>query len=226
MFENLAKSAGNQRAKLASGTRTAAISCGGVGYEPWLPGKVRSWRLKFWVARVLLSLVALGGAAQAGQVEDPQAIANKAYAEIKRGLNVNLSNTLVNQYFDTPSMAIHALGSPYRSLSNDQKKAYVQAFDAYFKKTLYRFLTTYKDVTMSNLTSRIEGDRAIARCVLIPVNDQPIELAFPLFLGRENWKANDVVVDSVSLIVAYKPQFNRLFQQGGFDGLVAYLNSH
>src|SRR5580704_10355787 len=122
------------------GTRTTTISFHGVGHELWLLAKVRNWdgRLKSWAACVLLSMVAFGGAVQAAQVEDPKAIANRVYAELKGGLNVDLSNALVNQYFDTPSMAIHALGLPYRDLSNDQKKAYVQAFDGYFKKALYR----------------------------------------------------------------------------------------
>ena len=215
-------------AKLEMGSCTTAIGLRRVGHALCLPAKVRSWggRLKSWAACVLLSMAAFGGAVQAAQVEDPKAIADRVYAELKGGLNVDLSNALVNQYFDTSSMATHALGLPYRDLSNDQKNVYVQAFDGYFKKALYRFLITYKDVTISNLTSRIEGDRAIVRCVLTPANDQPINLSFNLFLGRENWKANDVVVNSVNLIVAYKPEFNRLYRQGGFDGLVAYLNSH
>ena len=230
MFENLSKKAGNGCAKLAIGARATGPRCRGVGYERRRRGGgVRTWggcftfRMAWWL---LLSFTAFGGPVRAEQVEDPQAIANRLYAEIKGNLNVDLSNALVNQYFDTPSMAIHALGLPYRSLSGDQKKAYVQAFDAYFKKTLYRFLTTYKDVAISNLNSRINGDRAIARCLLTPLNGQPIELAFNLFLGQENWKADDVVVNSVSLVLAYKPQFIQLYRQGGFDGLVAYLNSY
>ena len=210
--------------------RATALYCRGVGYELRRSGggmRTRGgWFTFRTVCCLLLSLAAFDGTVRAGQLEDPEAIANKVYAEIKGGLNVDLSNALVNQYFDTPSMAVHALGLPYRSFSVDQKKAYIQAFDAYFKKALYRFLTTYKDVAISNLNSRVAGDRAIARCLLTPVNGQPIELAFNLYLGQENWKANDVVVDSVSLVVAYKPQFTQLYRQGGVDGLVAYLNSH
>jgi ABC-type transporter MlaC component len=110
---------------------------------------------------VFLSLAAAAGAVQAGQPEDPQVVAQKVYADIKANLNVDLSNTLVDQYFDTHSMAIQALGAPYRSFTADQKTTYEKAFDTYFKKSLFHVLTTYKNVTISGLTSRV--DRAAGK---------------------------------------------------------------
>ncbi len=182
---------------------------------------------KFRMAAFFMAIWAASGAvAQAAAVEDPQVIAQNVYAQIKDHLNVDLSNTLVNQYFDTHSMAVQALGHSYGSLSSDQRAAYVQAFDAYFKNALYHFLTAQRDARFSDLSSRIEGDRAIARCVLTPVHGGAIELAFKLILGKDSWKASDVMVDNVSLILGYRAQFRSLYTQGGFDGLVAYLNNH
>jgi phospholipid transport system substrate-binding protein len=182
----------------------------------------RSWL----TGTMLLALAVVGGAAQAAPAEDPQAVAQKVYAQIKSNLNVDLSNSLVDQYFDTHSMAVQALGFPYRGFSDEQKTAYVQAFDGYFKKALFRVLTNYKNVTISGLTSRVEGDRANVRCVVNPTNGQPVDLVLNLSLVQGAWRANDVVVDNISLIVSYRPQFDSLFKQSGFSGLITYLNSH
>ncbi|MDB5976897.1 MAG: toluene tolerance family protein [Nevskia sp.] len=182
---------------------------------------------KYWLAGCLfLSLVALGLAVRAEPAEDPQVVAQNVYTQIKTNLNVAAVNALVTQYFDTRSMAIQALGLPYRSFSADQKTVYAQAFDTYFKKSLYDVLTTHKDVSISNLVSRVEGNRATVKCVVKSTNAQPIDLALNLSLAEDTWKANDVVMDNISLIVSYRPQFASLYKQGGFDGLVEYLNSH
>ena len=152
------------------------------------------------------------------------AIAKKVYAEIKGNPSVDLSNALVTQYFDTRSMAIHAIGRPFQGLSNDLKNSYVQAFENYFKRTLYEFLTTNRDATISGLSSRVNGGLATARCTLTLVSGQTVDLSFSLFLDRGSWRANDVFVDNISLILAYKPQFSSVYKQRGFDGLIEYLN--
>ena len=62
--------------------------------------------------------------------------------------------------------------------------------------------------------------------MLKPEHGQAIELTFKLILGQDNWKADDVMVDNISLILGYRPQFKSLYTQSGFDGLVGYLNGH
>ncbi len=172
-----------------------------------------------------LALAIFSGAAPAA-AEDPQAVAQKVYAQIKSDLNVGLSNALVDEHFDTHAMAAQALGEPFRGFSAEQQTAYVQAFDTYFKKALYRVLTAYKDVTLSDLNSKVEGNRAVIRCVVKPSAGDAVNLALNLSLAQGTWKANDVSVENISLVRSYKPQFGSLYKQSGFDGLVEFLKSH
>jgi phospholipid transport system substrate-binding protein len=158
--------------------------------------------------------------------EDPQAVAQKVYAQIKSDLNVGLSNALVDEHFDIHTMAAQALGEPFRGFSAEQKTAYVQAFDIYFKKALYRVLTAYKDVTLSDLNSKVDGNHAVIRCVVKPAAGDAVNLALNLSLAQDSWKANDVSVENISLIRSYRPQFSSLYKQNGFDGLVEFLKSH
>jgi phospholipid transport system substrate-binding protein len=187
---------------------------------------MRTFSAKPWLAAVLCLSLSVGAAAYAAPAEEPQVVAQKVYTDIKANLTADTSNALVDQYFDTHAMAAHALARSYRGLSDAQKTSYVQAFDTYFKHALYHVLTTYKDVTISQITGRVEGSRAIVRCTVTPTSGQPVDLALSLESEQDHWKANDVFVDNVSLIDSYKPQFESLYKQSGVDGLVGYLGSH
>jgi ABC-type transporter MlaC component len=179
-----------------------------------------------WLAAVLCLSLGLGAAAYAAPAEDPRVVAQQVYTDIKANLSTDISNALVDQYFDTHAMAMHALARSYRGLSDSQKTAYSQAFDTYFKHTLYHVLTTYNNVTISQITGRVEGDHAIVRCTVHPSSGQPVDLALTLQSEQDHWKANDVFVENVSLIDSYKPQFESLYKRSGVDGLLAYLGSH
>lgn len=177
-------------------------------------------------AALLLGASLAGGTAPAAPTEDPKVVAQNVYNDVKTNLAVDRSNALVDQYFDIHVMATQALGLPYRNLSDAQKAGYIQAFDAYFKRTLFHVLTTYKDATISNLLSRVQGNRAEVHCTVKSADGQNIDLALSLAAGEQNWKVIEVIVDNVGLITSYKPQFKSLFQQSGYDGLIGYLNSH
>jgi phospholipid transport system substrate-binding protein len=176
---------------------------------------------------LLLLLNLAGGAALAAPTDDPKVVAQNVYNDIKANLTADTSNGLVDQYFDTHIMAVQALGLPYRSLSDAQKSGYTQAFDVYFKRTLFHVLTTYKDATISNLLSRISGNSAEVHCTVKAADGQSIDLSLTLVASQQNnWKAIEVTVDNVGLITSYKPQFKSLYEQHGYDGLIGYLNSH
>jgi phospholipid transport system substrate-binding protein len=177
-------------------------------------------------AALLLAVNLAGGAVLAAPAEDPKVTAQNVYNDVKANLAVDRSNALVDQYFDTHIMATQALGLPYRNLSDTQKSGYVQAFDAYFKRTLFHVLTAYKDATISNLLSRVQSDRAEVHCTVKSADGQTIDLALSLMAGPQNWKVIEVTVDNVGLITSYKPQFRSLFDKSGYDGLIGYLNSH
>lgn len=177
-------------------------------------------------AALVLALNLAGGAALAAPTDDPKVVAQNVYNDIKSNLGADRSNALVDQYFDTRIMALQALGLPYRSLSDTQKSGYVQAFDTYFKRTLFHVLTTYKDATISNLVSRISGNNAEVHCTVKSADGQSIDLSLTLVASQQSWKAIEVTVDNVGLITSYKPQFKSLFEQQGYDGLIGYLNSH
>lgn len=180
---------------------------------------------RFAVA-LLLALNLTGGAALAAPADDPKVVAQNVYNDIKANLTADMSNGLVDQYFDTHIMALQALGLPYRSLSDTQKSGYTQAFDTYFKRTLFHVLSTYKDATISNLLSRVNGNNAEVHCTVKSADGQSIDLSLTLVASQQNWKAIEVTVDNVGLITSYKPQFKSLYEQHGYDGLIGYLNSH
>jgi|GEM_PF-7069226 len=173
---------------------------------------------------LVLLLAIFAGTVRAAIPADPKTQAQSVYAEIKADLSVSVANSLVDQYFDLHAMAIHSLGLPYRQFTTEQRTAYVEAFDNYFKRSFYNVLTAYKDVTIVNLDSRVEGDRTIVRCVVKTASGPSINLALDFTLENNIWKADDVVVDNVSLILSYRPQFESLYQKRGFSGLVAFLN--
>lgn len=181
---------------------------------------------RFAVALLLLFNLGGGAALAAAPADDPKVVAQNVYNDIKANLTADTSNGLVDQYFDTRIMAVQALGLPYRSLSDAQKSGYTQAFDVYFKRTLFHVLSTYKDATISNLLSRVSGNNAEVHCTVKAADGQSIDLSLTLVASQQNWKAIEVTVDNVGLVTSYKPQFKSLYEQHGYDGLIGYLNSH
>jgi phospholipid transport system substrate-binding protein len=126
--------------------------------------------------------------------------------------------------FDVPFIANHILRKRWDKLSAEQRSA---------------FTTTLKDLTVETYASnfshpgtkfeRVEvreltPTRRQVRARLVPAHDEPVTLDYSLQKSGEDWKIINVVANGVSDLALRSSQYDKVFVDSGFDGLMSKLH--
>jgi phospholipid transport system substrate-binding protein len=125
-------------------------------------------------------------------------------------------------HFNFTRMTALAVGVNWRSASPEQKKRLIEEFRTLLVRTYASSLTAYRDQRFDFRPLRAkptDTDVTVVVRILQP-GAQPVQLEYDMEKTAAGWKAWDVRVAGISLVINYRTEFANLVRQSGIDGLI------
>ncbi|RMH37691.1 MAG: ABC transporter substrate-binding protein [Deltaproteobacteria bacterium] len=188
---------------------------------------------------VVAALCARAPAARAGSATDAVRSANDTMSRLLRAkvtpgspAEKKRAEQVVDRlrsFLDIDELGRAALADHWGSLTDAQKKEYLQLLRALIEANYVKGLRARLDYRVVYTGESAKGDRVVVSTeVRTKRKGRPVSIGIDYVLRREgagesSWRAVDVVTDGVGLVENYRAQFNRIIQKEGFDGLLARM---
>ena len=133
-----------------------------------------------------------------------------------------LLEKVIGSRFDYREMAKRSLPAQWRTLTEDQRREFVELFQSFLSASYADKIEGYSGEQIEYLKERLEGDYAEVRTQLVSEKTE-IPIDYRLLSRSEDWFVYDVVADGVSLVRNYRAQFDKIIRESGYDDLVEQL---
>lgn len=128
--------------------------------------------------------------------------------------------------FDFSRMTQLAVGKYWRTATPEQKQSLVTEFRNMLVRTYTKVFTVYRDQTVEVKPSKIATDdtEVTVKTVISKPGSQPILVDYEMKKADSGWKAYDISIDGVSMVMSYRGTFATQIQESGIDGLIKTLS--
>ena len=133
---------------------------------------------------------------------------------------------LVGEAFDIPRISKFILGVNWRSASDEQREAFINAFEESNMRRFLPFFSDYGGEKFEVLKERQDTNNPKVFFVSSKINrprGEPIKVEWRLYETDGKFKILDAVVEGVSTALSLRQEYNSVIQQSGIDGLIAQL---
>lgn len=139
---------------------------------------------------------------------------------------LELVDAKVLPHFDFTRMTQLAVGKHWRTATPEQKKALTTEFRNMLVRTYTKAFSEYRNQTVEVLPFKMAADatEATVKTTINKPGAQPIPVDYEMKKGADGWKAFDIVISGVSMVMSYRGTFDTEVQQNGIDGLVKMLS--
>ncbi len=136
-----------------------------------------------------------------------------------------LAEEKVLPYIDFRRMTQLAVGKSWRRASAAQQNALVQEFRALLIRTYANSIGAYRGqkLVVEPLKLRPDETDATVRNEYLSPGRPPLPIDYRMHKTADGWRAYDIVVDGVSLVMTYRSSFNEEVQRSGIEGLLKAL---
>lgn len=136
------------------------------------------------------------------------------------------TRSLLASSFDVPAMAEFALGKAWGSTSEEDRKAYLRAFES---QAVSEYLRRMKDgvrIEFVGMRAPDHGDLLAGNKVTVPGKDDQAWL-WKLRPNGDSWKIVDVLIDGKSAMAEERQTYAEVLQanHGDMSKLIAYIRS-
>lgn len=136
------------------------------------------------------------------------------------------TRSLLASSFDVPAMAEFALGKAWGSASEDDRKAYLRAFES---QAVSEYLRRMKDgarIEFSGMRPPDHGDLLAANKVSTPGKDEQT-WTWKLRPSGDSWKIVDVLIDGKSAMLEERDTYAEVLKanHGDINALITYIRS-
>ncbi len=138
-----------------------------------------------------------------------------------------LVDAKVLPHFDFARMTQLAVGKHWRTATPAQKQALVTEFRNMLVRTYTKVFTVYRDQTVQVKPLKMGADatdEATVKTVISKPGTQPILVDYELKKSADGWKAFDISIEGVSMVMSYRGTFTTQIQESGIDGLIKTLS--
>jgi phospholipid transport system substrate-binding protein len=137
-----------------------------------------------------------------------------------------LVDAKVLPHFDFVRMTQLAVGKYWRSATPEQKQALVTEFRNMLVRTYTKVFTVYRDQTVDVKPLRMAADdtEVTVKTTISKPGSQLIPVDYEMKKAAEGWKAFDITVEGVSMVMSYRGTFASEIQESGIDGLIKTLS--
>ena len=132
---------------------------------------------------------------------------------------------IVKGYVDYETVSRLVLARNWRSLTNEQKKQFVEEFKQHLAITYGKNVESYHDEKVQIVGDRDEGrgDWTVQTKVIRAGGGADILVDYRLRQEDGEWKLIDLVFERVSLVANFRSQFQDVMANGGIDRLLRLL---
>jgi len=132
---------------------------------------------------------------------------------------------IVVQYVDFPTMARLVLARNWSSLTDAQKKDFIEEFKKHLSVTYGKNVESYNNEKVQIMGDRDEGrgDWTVLTKILRPQGGGDILVDYRLRQVDGQWKIIDMVIERVSLVSNFRSQFQDVMTNGGIERLLKLL---
>lgn len=129
--------------------------------------------------------------------------------------------TVIPEYFDFEELTMRAVGRPWLDFTEEQRKAFTDAFTELLEKTYLQKLDDYNDEQVQYVDEKMKEDRAF---VLTKVEHDGKEIPINYrMIMKDQWMVYDVIIEGVSLVKNYRSQFAKLLRTESPDEVIARI---
>lgn len=139
---------------------------------------------------------------------------------------LELVDAKVLPHFDFTRMTQLAVGKHWRTATAEQKKTLSAEFRNMLVRTYTRAFVEYRNQTVEVLPFKMaaDADEATVKTMINKPGAQPIPVDYEMKKGANGWKAFDIVISGVSMVMSYRGTFDTEVQKNGIDGLIRMLS--
>jgi phospholipid transport system substrate-binding protein len=159
---------------------------------------------------------------------------------IKRDLEIQAGNqkkilalvdAKVLPHFDFTRMTQLAVGKYWRTATPEQKQSLVAEFRNMLVRTYTKVFTVYRDQAIEVRPLKIGTDamEATVQTIISKPGTPSVLVNYEMKKAADGWKAFDITIEGVSMVMSYRGTFASEIQANGLDGLIKTLadkNAH
>lgn len=140
---------------------------------------------------------------------------------------LELVDAKVLPHFDFTRMTQLAVGKHWRTATPEQKKTLTSEFRNMLVRTYAKAFSEYRNQTVEILPFKMAADatEATVKTVINKPGAQAIPVDYEMKKATDGWKAFDIVIGGVSMVMSYRGTFDTEVQQNGIEGLIRMLSN-
>jgi len=179
----------------------------------------------------LLAWLAPAQAQNAGAEELVRRMAAEVTAQVRKNPEIVNSqaqlSALVEQKlmprFDFSRITQIAMGRNWPKASGAEQNQVVQEFSKLLVRTYSNAIANLRDLDVQVRDSRSNGASDVTVRTQMVGRAKPVAIDYSLSSASGGWRVYDVSVEGVSLVTAYRDEFNGIVGSSGVPGLIASL---
>ncbi|OGS92963.1 MAG: hypothetical protein A2061_05240 [Gallionellales bacterium GWA2_59_43] len=139
---------------------------------------------------------------------------------------LELVDAKVLPHFDFARMTQLAVGKNWRTATPEQKKTLTTEFRNMLVRTYTKAFVEYRNQTIEVQPFKMATDASevTVKTLISKSGAQPIPVDYEMKKKADGWKAFDIVINGVSMVMSYRGTFDAEVQQNGIDGLIKMLS--
>jgi phospholipid transport system substrate-binding protein len=139
-----------------------------------------------------------------------------------------LVDAKVLPHFDFERMTQLAVGRPWRTASPEQKQALVREFRDMLVRTYTKVFSVYRNhaVDVKPVKMAADATEATVMTTITKPGSQPVKVNYEMKKSDNGWKAYDIFIEGVSMVMSYRGTFATQIDQNGIDGLIKTLSEN
>ena len=189
-----------------------------------------------WLALAGL-IVGISLASARAEVQAPDELVKKLAAEMTQAVrndpelqnpnSVKISdfvqkNIVPRFYFDRITQI--AMGRNWAKATQSEQKQIASEFGKLLTRTYSNAISTLKDLDVEVKTTRVTTPNVDVTVKTQMIGRaQPVTIDYGLINSPAGWKVYDVTVEGISLVAAYRDEFNGLVSSSGVQGVIDAL---
>ena len=138
---------------------------------------------------------------------------------------VALVDSKVLPNFDFTRMTQLAVGKYWRTATAEQKQSLVTEFRNMLVRTYTKVFIVYRDQTIEVKPLKLAADatEATVQTVISKPGTPAVLVNYEMKKAADGWKAFDITIEGVSMVMSYRGTFASTIQDKGIDGLIKAL---
>jgi phospholipid transport system substrate-binding protein len=151
--------------------------------------------------------------------------ADKQLAAGDRESAVKLAEQKIMPHIDFEEATRLAAARAWSQASAEQRRKLVAEFRSMLVRTYSSAISMYTGEEAKFLPSRNKAGagEATVRYQFVRAGGRPMQVAYEMRKTQEGWKIYDISVEGMSLVLAYRSEFDSIVKQDGIDGLIRRL---